>query len=106
MKTFGKGLIGCVIEVKKYQELAEAIPDKELEIIEVVEEVEREEVRVRYMPYLEGVRAFPAAVTLGDEMIFVGDGDDNGGCVYYVDIEFGVFKMNDSIEGFIAEVKS
>jgi hypothetical protein len=47
----------------------------------------------------------PAAVPLGDEMIFVGDGASNKGCVYYVDIEFGVFKLHDSVGGFLNAIK-
>ena len=83
----------------------ESIPDKLIELIELIDPKEFSELYDKYKPYLEGVEAYPIAVTLGDEMIFIGNGCKNDGNVYYVDIEFGVFKLNETVTEFMSNLK-
>ena len=97
--------IGKYIDVTQYKELRESIPDRKLEIIEIIPANEVKVIRERYKPYLEGIDANPIAATLGDEMIFIGSGLKNNGCVYFVDIEFGVFKLHNSISEFLSAIK-
>lgn len=101
MLTFPADIVGCVIQVSDYPELAEAIPDTELEITECLAPDEIQSVTRRYQPYLEGITAKAAAVTLGDEMLFIGAGPENPGVVYYLDLEFGVFKLLPTVEAFL-----
>lgn len=105
MASITEKAIGMYIDVTQYRELSESIPDRKLEIVEIISSNEVEEVRKRYVPYLEGIDANPVAVTLGDEMIFVGNGYENKGNVYYVDLEFGVFKLHNSIVEFLSAIK-
>ncbi|ASK18605.1 hypothetical protein [Halomonas sp. N3-2A] len=105
MSILGKEVIGRFIDVTRYPHLSSSIPDRQLEIIEVIESKETSEIRSRYEQFLGGISAAPAAVTLGDEMIFIGDSTNNEGCVYYVDIEFGVFKLHESMEEFLNAIK-
>lgn len=105
MSILDKDVIGSFIDVSRYPHLSNSIPDRQLEIIEVIEPEEIAEIRSKYGQFLGGISATPAAVTLGDEMIFIGDSTTNEGYVYYVDIEFGVFKLHDSVEGFLNAIK-
>ena len=97
---------GKYLDVSNYPMLAVKIPDKILEITEVIESNDIEKVRGSYRPYLDGIEADPAAVTFGDEMIFIGTGALNLDKVYYVDIEFGVFELHRTTKGFLDALQS
>ncbi len=105
MESITEEIIGKYIDVAQHKELSDFIPDKKLEIVEIIPPEEVTAIRERYTPYLEGIDANPIAVTLGDEMIFIGSGPKNEGNVYYVDIEFGVFKLHNSISKFLSAIK-
>lgn len=105
MESFAENVIGKFIDVAQYKELSESIPDRKLQIIEIIPSNEIKEVRARYAPYLEGIDANPFATTLGDEMIYIGSGSENEGYIYYVDLEFGVFKLHESIAEFLSAIK-
>lgn len=105
MENITEEIIGKSIDVIQYKALSAAIPDRKLEITELIPSAEVKAVRERYEPYLEGVDANPVAATLGDDMIFIGSGPENAGSIYYVDIEFGAFKLHDSIADFLKSTK-
>lgn len=105
MTTLTNHLLGAYIDVAQYPKLSEAIPDKKLEIVELIEPDEIALVTARYQPFLEGIEAAPLAVTLGDEMLFIGTSGDNSGFIYYVDIEFGVFLLEQSLQDFVSALE-
>lgn len=105
MESITERAIGKYIDITQYKDMSESIPDRKLEIVEIIPPNEVGVIRERYEPYLEGIDANPIATTLGDEMIFIGDGEENKGRVYYVDLEFGVFKLHNSISEFLSAIK-
>lgn len=97
-------VVGKHIDVSLYSNLSASFPDRKLAITEVIPEEEKQEILGRYIPHLEGINAEPLAVTLGDEMLFVGSGDNNMGKIYYIDIEFGVFPLDKTLQVFIEKL--
>ena len=105
MSQLNAAFLGKYIDVSLYPELYSAIPDDRIVIVELIDDSELNYVLSRYLPFLGGVDVVPAAVTLGDEMIFIGSGSNNDGYVYYVDIEFGIFKLHNSVDEFLNAIK-
>ena len=95
-------IVGKFIDVSLYRELAETIPDENLEIIEQIPQKDKEQIVNAYKPYLNGIELSPFAVTLGDNVLFT----NSVGTVYYVDFDFGVFDMGRSLDEFVVELKS
>ena len=95
-------IVGKFIDVSLYRELAEKIPDRNLEIIEQIPQKDKEQIVNAYKPYLNGIELSPFAVTLGDNVLFT----NSVGTVYYVDFDFGVFDMGRSLDEFVVELKS
>ncbi|MFS6537618.1 hypothetical protein V6D52_09895 [Idiomarina loihiensis] len=95
-------IVGKFIDVSLYRELAETIPDENLEIIEQIPQKDKEQIVNAYKPYLNGMELSPFAVTLGDNVLFT----NSVGTVYYVDFDFGVFDMGRSLDEFVAELKN
>lgn len=100
MDCLPEAITGQYIDVSQHEELRQTIPDRELVIVDLITPDEGATVRTGHRPCLFGTDADPAAVTLGDEMVFIGNGTENAGHVSYVDLELGVFELHDSVEAF------
>jgi len=94
-------IVGKFIDVSLYRELAEKIPDVNLEIIELIPQKDKEQIANAYKPYLNDMKLIPFAVSLGDNVLFV----NSAGTVYYVDFDFGIFDLGRSLDEFVAELK-
>jgi len=92
-------------EYKLNTDLLEEIPDTSLLITEVFPKDELEEIYKSFSPYLEDNKILPFASTLGDSNFCIGFSKENFGKIYYQDLDFGVFKVADSMESFIKALR-
>jgi len=97
-------IIGRKVEVSRYPELVNSIPDKILEITEVIKPIEFDTVSRRFEPYTKEYGVEPLLCTLGDQTICIGTQAHNSGNIYYLDFDFGCFKLTSTIDSFLKEL--
>ncbi len=97
-------IVGKRIDVSLYPALAKEIPDDTLIIESVFEGKELDKVKEYCAPYISeyGVSAF--SETLGDMLLCVGIENKNKGYIYYFDMDFGCFELDESIEKFVSKL--
>ena len=105
LETITLNLTEYKLDTDFLKELKKEIPDTALLITEVFPKDELEEIYKRFIPYLEGYKILPFASTLGDSNFCIGFSKENFGKVYYQDLDFGIFKVGDSMESFIKALR-
>jgi hypothetical protein len=86
------------ISSANYETLKNSIPDQEILLQSVFAEGELEEITTRYAPYAAGFTPFLG--TLGEAVICIGNTEGNKGKVALLDMDFGLFMLDDSLEEF------
>lgn len=103
-----KSTIGCnlpkYVDMTLYPEISKEIPSKFLEIEEVFKVEEIYQIIANFKPYLDDEvehEIQPILGVLGGSVICIGVDSVNNGEIFYYDMDFGVFKLDDNIDEFL-----
>lgn len=92
-------------EYKLNLEFLEKIPDSTVLITEVFPNDELKQIYKNFIPYLEGKKILPFASTLGNSNFCIGFEKENFEKIYYQDLDFGIYKVADSMEDFLKALR-
>jgi len=105
LKNVPQNLSEYKLNLEDFHPLTRETPEETLLITEVFPESDLEEIYERFTPYLEGHEILPFAHTLGDCALCIGFSQENLGAIYYQDLDFGIYKISDSMVHFLAMLR-